>query len=131
MSWVPRSEAGKDPKLDDLLATAGDADVRLQNVAAGLVGRGGRQLADRLIVEPHICAQDEAGVFQVFRWHDLSLEGDAVAAGQDERGEVGVVVVRVEARRALAGLDADLDESRAAALIALTGRLDRHRRDVI
>jgi hypothetical protein len=34
-----------------------------------------------------------------------------VAAGQDERGEVRVVVMRAEAQRALAGLDADLDES--------------------
>jgi hypothetical protein len=54
-----------------------------------------------------------------------------VAAGQDERGEVGVVVMRAEARRARAGLDADLDESRAAALIALTGGLDGPRRGVI
>ena len=54
-----------------------------------------------------------------------------VAAGHDERGEVGVVVMRAEARRALAGLDADLDESRAAALIALTGGLDGPRRGVI
>jgi len=54
-----------------------------------------------------------------------------VAAGQDERGEVGVVVMRAQARRALAGLDADLDESRAAALIALTGGLDGHRKGVI
>ena len=51
-----------------------------------------------------------------------------VAAGHDERGEVGVVVVRAEARRALAGLDADLHIGRAAALIALTGGLDGHRR---
>ena len=49
----------------------------------------------------------------------------------DERGEVGVVVMRAEAWRALAGLDADLDESRAAALIALTGGLDAHRKGVI
>jgi hypothetical protein len=54
-----------------------------------------------------------------------------VTAAHDERGEVGVVVVRAEAQRALAGLDADLDESRAAALIALIGGLDGHRRDVI
>jgi hypothetical protein len=54
-----------------------------------------------------------------------------VAAGHDERGEVGVVVMRAEARRARAGLDADLDETRAAALIALTGGLDGHRRGVI
>ena len=54
-----------------------------------------------------------------------------VAAGQDERVEVGVVVMRAEARRARAGLDADLDESRAAALIALTGGLDGPRRGVI
>ena len=54
-----------------------------------------------------------------------------VTAAHDERGEVGVVVVRAGAQRALAGLDADLDESRAAALIALTGGLDGHRRDVI
>jgi hypothetical protein len=54
-----------------------------------------------------------------------------VAAGHDERGEVGVVVMRAEAWRALAGLDADLDESRAAALIALTGGLDAHRKGVI
>jgi hypothetical protein len=53
-----------------------------------------------------------------------------VAAGQDERGEVGVGVMRAEARRARAGLDADLDESRAAALIALTGGLDGPRRGV-
>ena len=33
-----------------------------------------------------------------------------VTAAHDERGEVGVVVVRAEAQRALAGLDADLDE---------------------
>jgi hypothetical protein len=39
--------------------------------------------------------------------------------------------MRAEARRVLAGLDADLDESRAAALIALTGGLDGHRRGVI
>jgi hypothetical protein len=44
---------------------------------------------------------------------------------------VGVEAVRVEARRALARLDADLDESQAAALIALTGRLDGRRRGVI
>jgi hypothetical protein len=56
---------------------------------------------------------------------------DAVAAAQDERGESGVVVMRAEAQRALAGWDADLDESRAAALIALIGGLDGHRRDVI
>ena len=36
-----------------------------------------------------------------------------------------------QSQRALAGLDADLDESRAAALIALIGGLDGHRRDVI
>jgi hypothetical protein len=54
-----------------------------------------------------------------------------VAAGQDERGEVGVVVMRAGARRARAGLDADLDESRAAALITLTGGLDGPRRGVI
>jgi hypothetical protein len=54
-----------------------------------------------------------------------------VTAAHDERGEVGVVVMRAEAQRALAGLDADLDESRAAALIALIGGLDGHRRDVI
>ena len=53
-----------------------------------------------------------------------------VAAGQDERGEVRVVVMRAEAQRALAGLDADLHTGRAA-LIALIGRLDGHRRDVI
>ena len=53
-----------------------------------------------------------------------------VAAGQDERSEVRVVVMRAEAQRALAGLDADLDESRAAILIALIGGLDGHRRDV-
>jgi len=40
-------------------------------------------------------------------------------------------VMRAGAQRAHAGLDADLDESRAAALIALTGGLDGHRRDVI
>jgi hypothetical protein len=33
-----------------------------------------------------------------------------VTTAHDERGEVGVVVVRAEAQRALAGLDADLDE---------------------
>jgi len=54
-----------------------------------------------------------------------------VTAAHDERGEAGVVVVRAQARRALAGLDADLDESRAAALIAWIGRLDGHRRAVI
>jgi hypothetical protein len=54
-----------------------------------------------------------------------------VAAGQDERGEVRVVVMRAEAQRACWRLDADLDESRAAALIALIGGLDGHRRDVI
>jgi len=54
-----------------------------------------------------------------------------VAAGQDERGEVRVIVMRAEAQRALAGLDADLHIGRAAALIALTGGLDGHRRDVI
>ena len=53
-----------------------------------------------------------------------------VAAGQDERGEVRVVVMRAQAQRALAGLDVDLDESRAAALIALTGGLDGYRRGV-
>jgi hypothetical protein len=54
-----------------------------------------------------------------------------VAAGQDERGEVRVIVMRAQAQRALAGLDADLDESRAAALIALTSGLDGHRRGEI
>jgi hypothetical protein len=54
-----------------------------------------------------------------------------VAAGQDERGEVRVVVMRAEAQRASASLDADLHESRAALLIALTGGMDGHRRDVI
>jgi hypothetical protein len=54
-----------------------------------------------------------------------------VTAAHDERGEVGAVAVRAEAQRALAGLDADLDESRAAALIALIGGLDGHRWDVI
>ena len=54
-----------------------------------------------------------------------------VTAAHDERGEAGVVVVRAQAQRALAGLDADLDESRAAALIALIGGLDGHRRGVI
>jgi hypothetical protein len=39
--------------------------------------------------------------------------------------------MRAQAQRALAGLDADLDESRAAALIALTSGLDGHRRGVI
>jgi hypothetical protein len=53
-----------------------------------------------------------------------------VTAAHDERGEVGVVV-RAEAQRALAGLDAALYESRAAALIALIGGLDGHRRNVI
>jgi hypothetical protein len=51
-----------------------------------------------------------------------------VQTGQDERGEVGVAVMRAGAQRPLPGLDADLDESRAAALIALTGGLDGHRR---
>ena len=54
-----------------------------------------------------------------------------VTAAHDERGEVGAEVVRAEAQRAFAGLDADLDESRAAALIAIMGGLDGHRRDVI
>ena len=53
-----------------------------------------------------------------------------VTAAHDERGEVGVVVVREEAQRACWRPDADLHESRAAALIALTGGLDGHRRDV-
>jgi hypothetical protein len=53
-----------------------------------------------------------------------------VAAGQNERGEAGVVVMRAEAQRALAGLDADLHIDRAAVLIALTGGMDGPRRDV-
>jgi hypothetical protein len=54
-----------------------------------------------------------------------------VAAGQDERGEVRVIVMRAQAQRACWRLDADLHESRAAALITLTGGLDGHRRGVI
>jgi hypothetical protein len=54
-----------------------------------------------------------------------------VATGQDERGEVRVIVMRAEAQRALSGLDAGLDESRAAVPAALTGGLDGHRRSVI
>ena len=45
-------------------------------------------------------------------------------------GEVGVVMVRT-ADRACWRLDADPDESRTAALIALIGGLDGYRRDVI
>jgi hypothetical protein len=59
------------------------------------------------------------------------LEGDAFEIGQDERGEVRVVVMRAGPQQALAGLDTDLHESRAAALIALTGGLAGYRRDVI
>ena len=54
-----------------------------------------------------------------------------VTAAHDERGEVGVVVMRAQAQRALGGVDADLDESREAALIALIGGLGAHHRDVI
>jgi hypothetical protein len=54
-----------------------------------------------------------------------------VTAAHGERGEVGVVVMRAGAQRVLAALDADGDESRAAALIASIGGLDGHRRDVI
>jgi len=54
-----------------------------------------------------------------------------VAAGQDERGEVRVVVMCAQAQQALAGLDADLHIDRAAALIALTGGLDGHRGGMI
>jgi hypothetical protein len=54
-----------------------------------------------------------------------------VTAAHDERGEVGVVVMRALAQRACWRLDADLGESRAAALIPLFGGLDGHRRDVI
>lgn len=43
--------------------------------------------------------------------------------------KIGVVVVRT-ADRACWRLDADVDESRAAALIALISGLDGHRRDV-
>jgi len=54
-----------------------------------------------------------------------------VTAAHDERGEVGVVVVRAEARRALAVWMLTWTKSRAAALIAWIGGLDGHRRDVI
>jgi len=53
-----------------------------------------------------------------------------VTDAHDQRGEVGVVVARIS-RPACWRLDADLDESQAAALIALIGGLDGHRRDVI
>lgn len=39
--------------------------------------------------------------------------------------------MRAEAQQALVGLDTDLHETRAAALIALTGGLAGYRRDVI
>ena len=54
-----------------------------------------------------------------------------VTAAHDERGEVGVVVVRAETQRALAVWMLTWTKSRAAALIAWTGGLDGHRRDVI
>jgi hypothetical protein len=54
-----------------------------------------------------------------------------VTAAHDERGEAGVVVVRAEAQRALAVRMLTWTKSRAAALIALIGGLDGHRRDVI
>jgi hypothetical protein len=57
---------------------------------------------------------------------------DTVTAAHDERGEVRVMVMRAAVRRPAGGLDADLDEKPgAAALIALIGGLDGHRRDVI
>jgi hypothetical protein len=48
-----------------------------------------------------------------------------VAAGHDDRGKVGVVVMRAEARRVLRVWMLTWTKTRAAALIALTGGAGR------
>ena len=54
-----------------------------------------------------------------------------VTAAHDERGEVGVVVVRQKPSGPLRVWMLTWTKSRAAALIAFSGGLDGHRRDVI
>jgi hypothetical protein len=54
-----------------------------------------------------------------------------VAAGQDERGEVRVVVMRAGAQRPVRVWMLTWTKAGQLALIALTGGLDGHRRGVI